>query len=339
MNAVNQYPMSPPNLYYYDLKPREESLLHAVRQGLSRPQKSLPPKYFYDETGSRLFDAICATPEYYPSHIEYALLDRYAAEISVALGQHCWLVEPGSGNSCKVRMLLEPLRPVAYQPLDISGAYLRQAASILAEDYPWLPIYAVCADFSDTDEHIAQIPSYVQYREPRAIFFPGSSIGNFEPVAAVAFLSRLGEMLGPGGSLLIGVDLKKESDVLHTAYNDTDGMTAAFNLNLLHRINRELGANFDPDGFRHQAFYNEALGRVEMHLASTRRQTVRVNSDVFAFSADETIHTENSYKYAVAEFSLLARQAGFIPGEVWTDEREWFSLQHYQVMSAAAPAA
>lgn len=320
----------PPNLRFYDLKPHPQNLRQAVAAGLSGPHKSLPPKFFYDETGSRLFEEICATPEYYPTRTELGLLERHAGEIAEALGPRCRLVEPGSGSSRKVRTLLERLRPLVYEPLDISGAYLLQASTMLAEDYPWLAVHAVCVDFVE-----APLPTLDHAPAPSscAIFFPGSSIGNFEPNQARFFLRRLAAVLGSGNSLLIGYDLKKETALLEAAYNDAAGLTAAFNLNLLARINRELQADFGLDAFHHHAFYNEREGRVEMHLVSRRRQQVRLDGLAFEFEAGETIHTENSYKYQPDEFAALARQAGFTAVGTWTDERQWFALQHYVIAS------
>lgn len=319
------------NLYYYDLHPETESLKDAALRGLSRPDKAMPPKFFYDAAGSVLFDAICATPEYYPTRTETALLRRHAGAIAATLGENCWLIEPGSGSSQKVRHLLDPLQPEAYQPLDISGDYLQQAAGELAREFPWLPVHAVCVDFSAGPLALPGLPSQ---REGRAVFFPGSSIGNFEPEDAVDFLGHLAEMLGPGGSLLIGVDLKKDEDVLHAAYNDAGGITAAFNRNLLARMNRELGADFALEEFAHAAFYNPGAGRIEMHLESRRDQDVRIDGQRFHFAEGERIHTENSYKYTVPEFQALAARAGFVPGEVWRDDSDWFSLQHLIVGEA-----
>jgi len=319
-----------PNLHFYDLKPRTESLHQAVRHGFSQPQKSLPPKFFYDEAGSRLFDAICATPEYYQTRTELALLREHADEIAETLGMRCWLIEPGSGSSIKVRLLLEPLHPVAYQPLDISGDYLHRTAKNLAEDYPWLPIHAVCVDFNEGLSSVADLPAFEYTEGPRAVFFPGSSIGNFEPQGAEAFLGRLAAVIGANGSLLIGVDLKKDHDMLHAAYNDRAGVTAAFNLNLLRRINTELRGNFNLCEFAHEAFYNASKGRIEMHLRSLRPQMVRINGDTYAFAEGETIHTENSYKYDIEEFQALARRAGFTHSEVWTDAQHRFSLHAFK---------
>jgi dimethylhistidine N-methyltransferase len=231
------------------------------------------------------------------------------------------LVELGSGSSLKIRVLLEALQPAVYMPVDISREHLLESARALALTFPQLQVHAVCADYSvpfalpvDLHDH------------PRAAFFPGSSVGNFEPVDAERFLRRVGDMLGRGGRLLIGVDLVKDQAVLNAAYNDTAGTTAAFNLNLLRRINRELDGNFDLNTFRHDAFFNADLSRIEIHLISTRDQQVRVGGQSFGFREGESIHTECSYKYRVADFHALAHRAGFEPEQVWTDPDALFSV-------------
>lgn len=306
-----------------DLQPEQANFAGEVAAGLRQPQKTIPPKFFYDARGSQLFDAICETPEYYPTRAESAILRQRAGEIFGLVGAGVQLIEIGSGNSQKVRLLLDALKPASYMPLDISREHLAQAANAMAHDYPWLDVHAVCVDYMQPT--FALLPRSAR----RSLaFFPGSTIGNFEPHEALAFLRRLRRLVAPGGAVLIGVDLKKDVAILNRAYNDADGITARFNLNLLARINRELGADFDPAHFEHDAFYNEAMGRIEMHLVSARAQNVRVGDERYWFERGETIHTENSYKYSVAQFQVMGEAAGFNDVRTWTDAGRLFSL-HY----------
>jgi dimethylhistidine N-methyltransferase len=311
---------------FYDEDPGQASLREAVLSGLAAQPKTIPPKFFYDQRGSQLFDAICELPEYYPTRTEVALLQMHAREIADLIGPQCLLIELGSGASKKVRLLLETLQPSAYLGIDISRDFLLQSTQRLAADYPWLEVHAACADFS---RELA-LPA-LDAGHQKLAFFPGSSIGNFEPGEATTLLGRLADILGPGGALLIGVDLKKDPRILHAAYNDAQGITAAFNLNLLERIRTELDTNLIPDNFYHKAFYNSVQGRIEMHLGSRSQQRIRIANRWFEFAADETIHTENSYKYSVAEFQSLAAQAGYQPTRVWIDEHELFSV-HYLLL-------
>jgi dimethylhistidine N-methyltransferase len=244
------------------------------------------------------------------------------------VGTGSLLVEPGGGSCSKVRILLEGLRPCAYVPMDISREHLRAAAEQVAAEFPWLEVHASCTDFT----RAMTLPETTPEPEgPRVAFFPGSSIGNFDPEGAVGFLAAVAELVGPGGFLLIGADRKKDKAILDAAYDDAAGVTAAFNLNLLERMNRELGADFDLSAWRHRAFYDEAQGRIEMHLVSVRAQTVRVAGETFEFAAGETIHTENSYKYGIEEFQALAARAGFDPEAVWTDARGLFAVHLLRV--------
>jgi len=298
-----------------------------VVAGLSLPQKSLPPKYFYDAHGSRLFEAICRLKEYYLTRCELALTRRHLGEIArFAAGRSApgvELIEYGSGASLKTRLLIRRCRPALYVPVDISEAALREAGTRLAVEFPWLEIAAVVGDFSrplDLPGNSARGP------RRRVVYFPGSTIGNLTPAEAHAFLSMSRGQIGGRGAMLVGVDLKKDANVLHAAYNDAKGVTAAFNLNLLERINRELGADFDVRRFAHYAFYNAALGRIEMHLVSLARQTVALGRQRFSFDVGESIHTENSCKYSIEEFRALARAAGFETEKVWCDERRYFAL-------------
>lgn len=305
--------------------PSASRFLADVHAGLAQPQKALPPKYFYDEAGSRLFDLICRLPEYYPTRSELEILTARAGAIGAAAGPGACLVEFGSGSSVKVRLLLDAMdAPAAYVPIDISGPHMRAAVAQLARAYPGVAMVPVEADFTR--------PLHLPPRLPplgaggrRVGFFPGSTIGNLTPDAAVGFLGNAAAVLGPGAAFVVGFDLAKDADVLHAAYNDRQGVTAAFNLNLLNRINRELGADFDLSAFRHKAFYDPAAGRVEMHLESLADQTVRIAGHAFRFARGETIHTESSYKYAAADFSAMAGQAGWTSRALWTDARGWFA--------------
>lgn len=308
---------------FHDYWPAPARFQEDVLSGLAKNQRQIPPKYFYDQTGSRLFDAICQLPEYYPTRIETGLLKQYGAEMAQCVGEGSVLVEFGSGSSLKIRLLLEALQPAAYLPIDISRDHLFASASELAADYPKVAVHAICADYARS----LTLPEGFAGK-PKAGFFPGSSIGNFEPQEAHHFLERVAALLGPGGGLLVGVDLKKDIALLKAAYNDSHGTTAAFNLNLLRRINRELEGDFNLAGFAHHALYNAAKGRVEMHLVSRKDQVVKVGHQAFKFRAGETIHTENSYKYHIEEFQQLTRSAGFQPQRVWIDQRELFSV-HY----------
>ena len=253
-----------------------------------------------------------------------AILHAHAAEMGLRLGSGCQVVEYGSGSSTKTPLLLAALpRPAAYVPVDISGDHLRASAAGLARAFPDLPVTPVAADFTRP----FAVPPLARPLVRRAVFFPGSTIGNFAPAEAVGLLTQMARLVGPGGQLLIGADLEKSRRVLEAAYDDPAGVTAAFNLNLLVRINRELGGDFDVDGFRHRARVRTDPGRVELHLVSDRRQTVRLAGEEFHFAAGEAIHTENSHKYTVGGFQAMAAQAGFRPVRVWTDERGWFSVQ------------
>lgn len=293
--------------------------LHAA---LSRTPKAISPKYFYDETGSRLFEQICELPEYYPTRTELALLQRHARDMAAQFGDGVQLVEYGAGALRKVRLLLDamPRDSVQFVPVDISGPHLLAACDGLAGDYPGLAIQPLVADF--TRPHtLPPCPAGAR----RVGFFPGSSIGNFTPAEADAFL-RLAAAELRGGGLLIGIDLVKDQGVLHAAYNDAAGVTAAFNLNLLERARRELGAEFPVDGFEHLAFYNPAYRRIEMHLRAVRPLTLQLDGEHYDFHEGETLHTEHSHKYTVKGFQALAARAGFQPGKVWTDPNRWFAV-------------
>ncbi|WP_207461197.1 L-histidine N(alpha)-methyltransferase [Azospirillum sp. SYSU D00513] len=308
------------------LAPETEDFLSDVTEGLSAARKSLPCKYFYDRIGSQLFDEICTLEEYYPTRTETALLRDTAGEIAGLAGPGISLVELGSGSSVKVRILLDALEvPAMYVPVDISQDHLIMAAARLSSDYPGLAVAPVVADYVREFPLPPGIPT-----ERVLAFFPGSTIGNFRPAEAIGFLNQLGRRLGSGSRLLVGVDLRKDPEVLEAAYDDARGVTAAFNLNLLVRINRELDGDFDLDGFAHRARYDAARGRIEMHLVSLARQTVRVAGRAFLFEEGESIHTENSYKYSVPGFRRLAARAGWGCDRSWTDPDRLFSL-HWMV--------
>jgi dimethylhistidine N-methyltransferase len=308
-----------------DSRPKSDGFCNEVLRGLRQQQKEIPSKYFYDERGSRLFDRICELEDYYPTRTETAIMREHVAEMIELLGPSCLLIEYGSGSSTKARILLDHLRePAAYVPVDISCEHLLRMAADLRQVYPGLRVLPVCADYTahfelpDRDGAVAR----------SAVYFPGSTVGNFHPEQARGFLRHVAEVAGPGGALLIGVDLKKDPRILETAYNDREGVTAAFNLNVLARINRELGAEFDLDAFRHHAFYNEDHGRIEMHLVSLRAQTVHVGDVAIAFREGETIFTESSYKYDRDEFARLVEHAGWSVERVWTDAHGLFSVQY-----------
>jgi dimethylhistidine N-methyltransferase len=296
-----------------------------VLAGLAGPQKSLPCKYLYDDEGARLFEALCDVPEYYVTRTETAILQRNIWEIIALVGPGANLVELGSGNSRKTRLLLECLeQPASYCPVDVSHQQLLESARELAAEYPGVAIEPVCADYTEP----FKLPPLPPASGPVTVFFPGSTIGNFEPIEAVSFLRRLGGLCGTEGGILIGVDLKKSSHILNPAYNDSRGLTAQFNLNLLARANRELHARFELPQFRHHAFYNEAAGRIEMHLVSRRLQRVPVDGTAFVFARGESIRTEHSYKCTLGQFAELAARAGLEVARYWTDERGWFSVQY-----------
>lgn len=312
---------------FHDLAPDEENFREAVLGGLSRQPKSLPCKFFYDARGSALFEEICQLPEYYLTRAEIAILEQCAGEIAAGVGAHCRLVELGSGASIKVRILLQAFEaPAAYVPVDISREHLREAAAQLAGDFPAVPVVAVCADYTRP----FPLPALPGPPGKRVGFFPGSTIGNFEPEAVVRFLRHCAELLGPQGEMLIGADLKKDAAILNAAYNDRAGINAAFNLNLLERINRELDGDIDVGRFEHLAFYNAAEGRMELYLKSLAEQSAMIAGRRFDFTEGEAIHTENSYKYAIDEFHALAARAGFAAVHTWTDRNDLFSVHYFR---------
>jgi len=297
-----------------------------VLQGLRATPKQVPAKYFYDTTGSLLFERITDLPEYYPTRCEMKTLREHAADIARLIPEGAALVEFGSGSSKKARILLRAApKLAAYVPVDICGEMIEQEAIELRADFPQLKVLPVTADICNPFE----LPGEAKAAPERIGFFPGSTIGNFEPHEASAFLRNAANILGAGARLIIGVDLIKPVEVLNAAYNDAAGITAKFNLNLLTRINRELGGTFRLSTFEHHAFYNRERHRIEMHLASLKRQKVKVAGETIDFRAGETIHTENSYKYSVESLAALARGVGWLPAGSWADARKYFSIQAF----------
>ncbi len=319
-----------PLAYFIDLEPPQDNFLADTLAGLGASPKTMSPKYFYDKRGSEIFDDICRTPEYYVTRTEMALLKSMGADLKALAPAEASVVEYGSGSSWKIRALLDALKdPAEYVAIDISSDHLREAATLIARDYPAIQVGAICADFT---QPIALPTDVAASAGGRLGFLPGSTIGNLTPEHATAFLTHARDLLGDDGSLLIGVDLVKNTERLEAAYNDAGGHTAAFNLNLLVRMQTELGADIDPDAFEHRAFFNPERQRIEMHLAARRATAITVGGQTFAFAAGETIHTENSHKYTVDGFHRIARSADFTAREVWCDPDDLFSL-HYLVAS------
>ena len=314
-----------PSVELTDHGPELDSFKEEMLAGLFRSPKQLPCKYFYDAHGSLLFDQICELEEYYPTRTELAIMQNHVGEMVECLGPRCVLVEYGSGSSLKTRTLLDRMiDPVAYVPIDISREHLLDSAANLSASYPEIEVLPVCADYTDT----FSLPSTARPYDRVVVYFPGSTIGNFQPQEAQRFLEQMAAVGGEGGALLIGVDLQKERGVLEAAYNDSKGVTAAFNKNLLRRMNRELGATFDLAAFEHEAVYNDEDGRIEMYLVSRVDQRVKVDGEVVTFHRGEKIGTEYSYKYTLDGFARLARAAGFSVEKVWTDSEAYFSIQY-----------
>jgi dimethylhistidine N-methyltransferase len=308
-----------------DFSPDDEVMLRDVLDGLALPAKNIPSLYFYDQRGSELFDAITALPEYYPTRTEIGILETHGGEMAAALGPGVRLIELGSGSAVKTELLLARLvAPAAYVPVEISREHLQAAAARIAADFPELEVLPVTADFTEPFD----LPEPKRSRVRRNVaFFPGSTIGNFQRAMAADLLRATRREVGPGGAMLIGVDLVKDRAVLEHAYNDDAGVTAQFNLNLLLRLNRELGADFDADAFRHEAVWDDAHERIEMRLVSTRPQSVRVAGRAFDFAAGEILVTEYSHKYTLDGFRALAEASGFSVARIWTDPEALFSVQ------------
>lgn len=312
-------------VYLNDFKPSHEQFLAEVLSGLRKPQKELPSKYFYDEQGSRLFERICTLEEYYIPRIEASIMKTNIKDMVELMGPRVLLVEYGSGDCKKVRDLLDHLHdPVAYIPIDISREQLMRMAQDISVSYPELEVLPVCADYTSS----FVLPRSRRRSERTVVYFPGSTISNFDPVPAKQFLKHIAQVCGPGGALLIGVDLKKDPAVLRRAYNDSQNITSAFNLNLLQRINRELDCDFQLDAFSHYASYNPRESRIEMHLMSLREQSIHLGNATISFMKGESIWTESSYKFSLDEFEEMAATAGFKVKRVWTDKQQWFSFQY-----------
>lgn len=308
----------------FELSTHSKSVLEEVLPGLKDTKKHLPSKYFYDERGSELFEEITRLEEYYLTRRELGIMRNHLKEITVQIGEQSVLVELGSGSSQKTRMLLNELPELAgYVPVEISETYLANVVQSLNKEYPNLTIKPVCADYTEP----FQVPEFNPSTGNYVLFYPGSTIGNFRHEEARRFLSRVSRILNYGGGMLIGVDLKKEKKILEAAYNDRKEITAAFNKNILIRLNREIHTDFNINHFRHRAFYNEDKGRIEMHLISEKDQSVSIGNEQIHFKKGESIHTENSYKYSLSEFEELV-QPWFSVQNVWTDEQNYFSVQY-----------
>ncbi|MEZ6119960.1 MAG: L-histidine N(alpha)-methyltransferase [Pirellulaceae bacterium] len=305
----------------------QHSFLRDVIAGLSESRKTLPSKYFYDQKGCQLFDQICQLPEYYPTRTELAIMDLHGQEMAACLGENNALIEFGSGSSIKTQILLSELENLsAYVPLDIAPTYLHESTKRLQQRHPQLKIIPVCADFTAD----WQLPDEVYEADHRTFYFPGSTIGNLKPPQAIRLLQHIRRAGQPSGGLLLGVDRKKSADILEAAYNDATGVTAAFNLNLLSRINQQLDGNFALNQFVHHAFYNTEPGRIEMHLVSQLAQEVQVAGHVFHFEKDETIRTELSHKYSLPDIQQMAAAADMDVAQVWSDPQDWFSVFYMQ---------
>ena len=306
-----------------------------MQAALSHTPKSISPKYFYDQAGSALFDRICDLPEYYPTRTELSILQTHAADMAKHMGEHADIIEFGAGSLHKIRLLLNAAsKPARYVPMDISGAHLQAASAVLQNEFPALHIQPMVGDYTSD----WQLPTPLPHAGKRVAFFPGSTIGNFSPHQAKTFFQNCAQHL-KGGALLLGVDLIKSPDVLHAAYNDAQGVTAAFNLNLLARANRELGCDFDVTQFAHSAFYNAPLQRIEMHLLSLKAQTVHLKGKAYAFHEGETLHTEYSHKFTIAGVQQAAQSAGLQAATVWTDPQHlfgllWLDIPHTQETSS-----
>ncbi|MDX1451681.1 MAG: L-histidine N(alpha)-methyltransferase [Oleiphilaceae bacterium] len=325
LSTVTQAEVTPQQrLHVHDLPTPVTDQASEIIQGLLATQKTVSPKYFYDDEGSRLFDQITRLKEYYPTRAEHGILSRYADQICAHMDGDTAIIEPGSGTSDKVRHLLDPGFAATYAPIEISKECLLSAASALTEDYPALTVHAICADFTA----LAQIPHALSTHRKTA-FFPGSTIGNFEPDDAIALLKSIHSMIGINSRLLIGVDLLKSVDILHAAYNDNAGVTAQFNLNLLKHIGRVMDCEFDMEKFSHLAVFNPEHGRIEMHLKCEQSHQMMLQDNEIRFEKNETIHTENSYKYTIEQFESLAEQAGFQREATWLDDDALFSFHAF----------
>jgi len=296
-----------------------------VLAGLMQQPKRISPKYFYDQKGSALFDAITGLDEYYLPRVEKEIFSRHGAEMCAVIGKGAAVIEPGAGSCEKIKSLLPELQPSAYVPMDISGEHLQASAASFSDEYPGIPVVPQVCDHTQGMDISIPLDG-----APAVFFYPGSSVGNFEPDAAVDFLCDMRALINDRGGLLIGVDAKKDESVLHAAYNDADGVTAQFNVNVLDNLNRLLDGNIDRRNFVHHALYNDKLGRIEMHLKCMSAHSARLAGCRLEFAEGELIHTENSYKYHPDEFIALAERAGFMPRQLWQDQRRWFSVMYFE---------
>ena len=316
------------NFLFIDQKPGINDSLTEILAGLYKEQKTINPKYFYDTRGSELFESITNLPEYYPSRTERSLYVKYAESMAKYCGQNCVLIELGSGSSEKVKLLLDAILPAAYVPIDIAIDFLQLSSKKLAKEFPWLNIHAICSDFSNHDEPPKGLPA-----GKRVIFYPGSTLGNMTPDLARQFLMNLRQWLNHDGGIFIGIDLHKSTGTLTAAYNDQEGITAEFNLNVLNHINKLTNSNFEPENFYHRAFYNLDLRRIEMHLVSKIDHIVRLGKSAISFFEGETIHTENSYKYTQETFQKLAVDSGFCVRQSWLDDKQLFSVHYLEMIN------
>ncbi|WP_254566256.1 L-histidine N(alpha)-methyltransferase [Oscillatoria sp. HE19RPO] len=318
------------NFRFYDLQPKISNFPDEVLAGLSKQQKQIPPKFFYDEYGSKIFDQICELEEYYPTRTEFGILQQHSSDIADEIGENSLIIEYGSGSSKKIGFLLDSLiKPLIYMPIDISRQHMLSASKTIADKYPNLKVLAVYADY--TTEML--LPEYaISSVQKKVIFFPGTTIGNLEPEEAIQLLKRSATIVGSGGGMLIGFDMKKDPQILHAAYNDSKGVTAAFNMNLLTRINRELDADFNLNSFNHYALFNVKKGRIEMHLVSLEDQIISVADRKFKFIEGESIHTENSYKFSMEEIKKMSEECGFKLVKVWSDNNNYFSICYLSVV-------
>lgn len=308
---------------FYHIPQPQNNLVAEIVHGLSQPKKTINPKFFYDLRGSMLYEKITQTDDYYLTRAETEILIKQRLSIAALVGRHTAIIEPGAGNCRKIEILMDELRPDVYVPMDVSSAVLDTACARLTENYLWLDCIGVVADFNQL-EYIAELlPS-----RRKVAFFPGSTLGNLEPLSAIQFLEQLRSIVGAKGGILIGVDNVKDEAVLNRAYNDSQGITAAFNKNVLSRLNRIAGGNFHPENFSHYAFFNKNLSRIEMHLVSAVDQLVKIGGTTVSFTRGETIHTENSYKYSKASFTALAADAGLQCIKTWTDSQNRFTLYY-----------
>ena len=331
-SAFGQRPVMNPgsaNVALLDLEPKEPEFFSELVSGLSQHPRTLPCKFFYDKQGAELFQAICETPEYYVTRTELKILQECGPDMASHLGEAVELIGLGTGAGTKTRILLTQLTdPAVYVPVDISSAQLRRSTTLFRQLFPHLEILPVCADYLQP----FPLPTPTHQPKRKVVYFPGSTIGNFDPPEAIGFLQRIALVCRPGGGLLIGVDLKKDPVTLEKAYNDAQGVTAAFNLNLLARANRELGANFDLHLWKHRAIYNPTAGRIEMNLVSLCDQLVTIRDHQFFFKNDEPIITEYSYKHSPEEFENMARSAGFALRKVWTDTQKLFGVFYFDLL-------